>query len=196
MKYLKLFLLLFISFTFFSCSSARGEEKSFMLLQDGKNYRGEVIELKKEPFTIVSPSEKYSFIIATEPIKLLGKNREIVKLVGTGLAWEKGDAPLYDVRYSGLLSDDEACDAYFGYRKEGCDVYKKEKTKMGFRKHYAYTFSALYPNIKEWKVEKINKKKIEKIHGSTFYLYLFKQTGKLGEVATTQKVQLIKIKFK
>ena len=182
-------------FVILSCGSKASDEK-FSLHQNGKTYTANEISLEKKTFTIVSPSKEYAFIVATKPIKLLGKNREIVKLVGTGLAWEKGDAPLYDVRYSGLLSDNEACDAYFGYRKEGCDVYKKEKKKMGFRKHYAYTFSALYPNTKEWEIKKINNKKIEKIHGNTFYLYLFKQTGKLGEVAITQKVQLIKIKFK
>ena len=195
MKYFKMTAWLFLLFGLLSCGSKASDEK-FSLRQNGKTYTANEISLKKKPFTIVSPSENYAFIVATKPIKLLGKNKEIVKLVGTGLAWEKGDAPLYDVRYSGLLSDNEACDAYFGYRKEGCDVYKKEKKKMGFRKHYAYTFPALYPNTKEWEIKKINNKKIEKIHGSTFYLYLFKQTGKLGKVATTQKVQLIKIKFK
>ena len=176
----------------FSCSTPPKDE--FVIVQEGKELRGKEIELKKKPFTIVSNIGEFSFVMAKEPIKMLATHKDIVKLVGTGAAWERGDALLYQP--SALLSDGEACDAYFGYRKEGCELYIKEKKRLGFRKHYAYTFATYYLNRSKWRVEKIDDVPIEKRKEKHFYLYLFKTTDKLGEVALAEHVYRIKLLLK
>ena len=174
-----------------SCSKTSKDD--FVILQDGKVLRGKEINLERKPFTIVSNIGEFSFVLAKEPIKMLSTHQDIVKLVGTGSAWEKGDALLY--KPSALLSDGEACDAYFGYRREGCEFYIKEKQRLGFRKHYAYTFATYYLSNTQWKVEKIENVPIKKTKEKVYYLYLFKKTDKIGEVAFAEHVYRLALKF-
>ena len=192
MSYKHYLTLLFTLFMFLSCSQV--PEEDFYIMQDGKNHGGDEISIERKPFTIVSKSKEYAFVFSPQPIKMLADHKDIVKLVGTGAAWSKGDGMLY--KDSDLLSDNEACDAYFGYRKEGCQLYIKRKTALGFRRHYAYTFGAYYVSPKEWKINSINDVKMKDAIYSTYYLYLFKATDKLGEVAYAEHVTRIKINLK
>jgi len=192
MPYKSYVLIVLSLITLLSCSKVPEEE--FYLIQKGKVFSADEVSISREPFTIVSKHKNYSFVLALKPIWMLADHKEIVKLEGTGEAWEKGDAPLY--KESALLNDDDACYAYFGNLGEGCQTYVKKKIAQGFRRHSAYTFGVYYPNEQEWRVEKIGQDNIKETKAMHYYLYLFKEGEKLGEVARAQFVTRIKINIR
>ncbi len=163
----------------------------FYIMQEGKYFVGDEISIKKEPFMLVSSQKGYSVVIAKEPIYNLADHKEIVKLNGTEGAWYPGELPFYQP--SELLSDERACDVYFGYQGEGCQVFVKEKTRLGFRRHYAYTFAEYMIMEKKMKITKIGNKKVEDLASGKYYLYFFSSEDKMGEVARAQRVTRMRV---
>jgi len=174
------------------CSGEPKEE--FHLMQDGNYFSGAEVSIVKKPFTIGSTKEGYSIVIAKRPIRNLADHHEIVKLTGTSGAWYSHQLPFY--QSSDLLSDKDACDVYYGHQGEECQAFIKEKTRLGFRKHYAYTFAEYVIDKKRMQIEKIGGEDLDKLERETYYLYFFRSEDKMGKVATSQRVTRMKLNLK
>lgn len=177
---------------FTACSEKPKNE--FYLKQDGKYFSGEEVFLDKKSFTIGSTKKDYSVVIAKNAIRNLADHKEIVKLNGTSGAWYPEQLPLYVV--SDLLSDKDACDIYYGNQGKACQAFVKEKTRLGFRRHYAYTFAEYMISENEMKIEKLGRKAIAKLETGKYYLYFFRSEDGMGEVARAQRVTRMKIDFR
>jgi len=164
------------------------------IVQDGKKYSGNEITIKKKAFTIKMPHKDFAFVMATKPVKILNKKREIIRLVGTGEALLNKDAPLY--KKSDILDDYNTCMVYYGNLNNGCKSYIKKKVEVGLKESLVYTFGAFYIEPKEWLVERINEVKVAKTEPNVYYLYLFEEKDKLTTVATVQNVTRIKINMR
>jgi len=184
--YLKLLMVaLIIGSTFVACAEKEIED-SFYIEQDGVKQKGMEVRLKKVPFEIKSSSKKFSVVIAKEPIRTLADHKEIVKLTGTTGAWYLGHLPFY--QRSDLLSDRNACYAYYGNEGRGCQEYIQEKTRLGFKLHYAYTFAEYFVPEKSVVILGVGRKKMEELPSGKYYLYLFKSEHTMGKVAHSQRV--------
>lgn len=161
-------------------------KQEFYIEQDGKSYSGAEVSLKKAPFSILSDTKEFSVLIAKAPIRNLADHEEIVKLTGTTAAWYIGQIPFYQP--SDLLSDRNACLAYYGNEGRGCQEYIREKTRLGFKLHYAYTFAEYFVAGKSVKVIGMGREKIEKLPSGSYYLYLFRSEDPMGKVARSQRV--------
>ena len=168
-----------------------GNGMEFSLLQKDKEYKGDEVTINKAPFTIASTQKEFAFVLSTKPIKRLEKKKTILKLIGSGEALLKGDAPLY--RPSSLLDNYQTCRVYYGNIGKGCESYIKEKVSLGFKDEPVYTFGAFYVEPKEWLVKSIRGKEISKRDEPLYYLYLFEEEDRVGEVAVIQHITRIKI---
>ena len=176
-------------------NAAEVENKNgFALLQDNKTYKGEEVTMARKSFTIVSPHQEFAFVVSKEPINMLDNNKEILKLIGTGEAFSKGNALLY--KKSDLLDNYHTCDVYYGNIGKGCKKYIEKKVMMGLKDKLVYTFGAFYIEPKEWLVKRINEVEISKTKGDVYYLYLFEETDRVGEVSVVQHVTRMKINIK
>jgi len=184
--FLKSILVSFILlFGFLGCSD-KEHKSEFYIEQDGKVYSGSEISIKKAPFRIRSEQKEFSIVIAKSPIRNLADHKEIVKLTGTSGAWYLGQLPFY--QRSDLLSDRNACLAYYGNEGEGCQEYIREKTRLGFKLHYAYTFAEYFVSKNSVTLIGIGREKIEKLPSGSYYLYLFRSENPMGKVARSQRV--------
>jgi hypothetical protein len=177
-----------IVFLLIACSDKADEEytSTFYIEQDGRTLSGTSINIKKAPFKIASTQKDFSIVIAKNPIRNLADHKEIVKLTGTTGAWYLGQLPFY--QRSDLLSDRNACLAYYGHEGEGCQEYIREKTRLGFKLHYAYTFAEYFVDQKSVTLIALGNKKIESLASGKYYLYLFRSEYPMGKVARSQRV--------
>jgi hypothetical protein len=162
---------------------------AFYIEQDGKTLSGTTISIRKAPFKISSDTKGFSIVIAKNPIRNLADHEEIVKLTGTTGAWYLGQIPFY--QRSDLLSDRHACLAYYGHEGEGCQEYIREKIRLGFKLHYAYTFAEYYVDKKSVTLLGMGREAIEKLPSGKYYLYLFRSEHPMGQVAHAQRVTRI-----
>jgi len=168
---------------------SKKEQKSkngFYIEQDNQTFTGTNITIKKAAFRIASETEGFSIVIAKKPIYNLADHKEIVKLTGTEGAWYLGQLPFY--QRSDLLSDRNACLAYYGNEGKGCQEYVQEKQRLGFKLHYAYTFAEYHVLKKSVTLLGLGREKIESLPFGTYYLYLFRSEHPMGKVAHSKRV--------
>lgn len=196
MKFKRVLRVLPLALLLFSYSNATEvEEKNrFNIIQDSKTYKGDEVTIDRKSFTIVSGHKEFAFVMSTKPIKDLDKQKDILKLISTGEAFSKGNALLY--KKSDSLDNYHTCDTYYGNLGKGCKEYIEKKVTLGFKDHSVYTFGAFYIEPKEWLVERINEVSIAKRKENVYYLYLFEETDKVGEVAVVQHVTKMKINIR
>lgn len=184
--------MLLVFLLFAACNQKPKAE--FYIMQDAKLFSGDEVTIAKKTFSLMSNKAGYSVVIAKQPIRNLADHLEIVKLNGTSGAWYPGELPFY--QSSDLLSDSDACLAYYGNLGKGCQAYIKEKRRLGFRLHYAYTFAEYMILKKHKQIIKLGRKNIEKLASGSYYLYFFRSEDNMGAVARSQRVTRMKINFK
>lgn len=192
MNFKLLMITLVMAFAVSACSDKPDNKLSsnaFYIEQDGKSFSGATISIKKAPFRISSNTKGFSIVIAKNPIRNLADHQEIVKLTGTTGAWHLGQLPFY--QRSDLLSDRNACLAYYGHEGEGCQEYIREKIRLGFKLHYAYTFAEYYVAKKSVTLIGMGREQIENLPSGKYYLYLFRSEHPMGQVAHSQRVTRI-----
>lgn len=181
-----------ILFTLTACSEQPKNE--FYIMQDGDYFYGNEVSIEKKNFTISSSIKGYSIVMAKEPIKNLADHMEIVKLNATSGAWYPNELPFYQV--SDLLSDRDACDVYYGNQGKECQVFVKEKTRLGFRRHYAYTFAEYMISENSIEIKKMGKKEMKDMEVGQYHLYFFRSEDKMGNIARAQRVTRMKVNIK
>jgi len=192
-RHSRILLLALLLFSYGNATEVK-EKNEFGIMQNKKMHKGSEVSIERKSFTIVSPYKEFAFVISRTPIKTLDKHKEILKLIGTGEALSKGNALLY--KKSKRLDNYSTCRTYYGNLGEGCETYIKQKVTLGFKDKLVYTFGAFYIEPKKWLVKRINEVKIGKRKEKVYYLYLFKETTKVGEVAVVQQVTRMKINIK
>lgn len=190
------FKIMFISMvsTVFMLGCFENSEGKFYIMQDGESFSGSEITIERETFSFMSNEKGYSLIISKEPIRDLEHNDVIVKATGTSGAWYPGNLPLY--QSSDLITDETACDVYYGNQGEKCQIFVKEKIRLGFKDTYIYTFSEYFIDAKVKKITEIDNESIENLFSGRYYLYFFSFKDKMGEVARSQSITRMKINFR
>ena len=192
MRFNMIVMMLLSVLVFTGCNEKPKDE--FYIMQDGKYFSGDEVTIEKKAFSLMTNKKDYSVVIAKQSIKHLADHVEIVKLTGTSGAWYPGQLPFY--QRSDLLSDELACDAYYGHQGEGCQVFIKEKKRLGFRRHYAYTFAEYMIAEERKEIVRIGRESMDKLASGKYYLYFFRSEDKMGEVARAQRVTRMKLNLK
>ena len=173
-----------------SCESVK--KKDFYIIQDSVLLGSENIMLKKEPFSIISNGSRYFVMFAKEPISYLKNKKKIVKLIGTAAVWDINgtNAALYEP--SDILSDN---DMYELYDKIQSEKYISKKRKLGFENDKTYTFASYPVTEKKKRFLSIDNQFIKDVSRCYYYIYLFKNIGRIGTVSDIQEVTRLKINF-
>ena len=71
-----------------------------------------------------------------------------------------------------------------------------EKEALGFGEDYVYTFADYFVPEMKMDIESIDKVTLVVLRGESYFVYFFRDTDKMGDVATKKNVARIKINIR
>lgn len=188
---MKIKILLFLTILLYLQGCTKSSKNDFYIMQEGVVLKGEILTLKRKAFSILAKEKGYFSVFSKEPISFLKNKRKILKLIGTTAAWtpNKLNAILYEP--STILAHKDMCEVY---DEATCKEYRSKTDRLGFIGEPTYTFGAYFVEKNYQKFNKIDAVPIEDVPSGVYYIYLFKNIGRIDTISDIQEVTTFKIK--